>query len=235
MVGLTVNTIVKFFLIGSAFLASMTCNVVAQSDTANNPVPTPGQCDQGGKHWSHDPLAKLNLTEDQKSQVQPIMQKARDEMKAIHEDSTLTQEQKGQQIQTIKQSTDEQLKSILTPDQFQKYQQMKSEWKNKNKEGEHGRHNLFEKLNLSTAQQDQVQTVMQKSKADTKVVKENAALTADQKKEQIKTIRQGADEQLKSILTPEQYQKLQEMRAHHKGGHHHPESSSTPAAIPPTT
>ena len=142
------NTIVKVFLIGSAFLASMTCNVVAQSDTANNPVPTPGQCDQGGKHWSHDPLAKLNLTEDQKSQVQPIMQKARDEMKAIHEDSTLTQEQKGQQIQTIKQSS---------------------------------------------------------------------------------------DEQLKSILTPEQYQKLQEMRAHHKGGHHHPESSSTPAAIPPTT
>ena len=229
------NTIVKFSLIGSAFLASMTCNALAQSDTSTNPAPTPGQCDQGGKHWSHDPLAKLSLSDEQQAQVKPIMQKARDQMKAIHEDSTLTQEQKDQQIQAVKQSTDEQLKSILTPEQFQKYQQMKSEWKNKSKEGGHARQNPFEKLNLSTGQQDQVQTVMQKAKADSKVIKENAALTADQKKEQIKMIRQGADEQLKSILTTEQYQKLQEMRAHHKGGHHHPENSSTPATIPPTT
>lgn len=69
--------------------------------------------------------AKLNLTADQKAKLQPIMESNRQAMKAIHEDTTSTEEQKRAKAQQQRESFKAQLSSILTPEQMQQLDSVK--------------------------------------------------------------------------------------------------------------
>jgi Spy/CpxP family protein refolding chaperone len=62
----------------------------------------------------------LNLTTDQRSQLKAIHQSTRDQVNAIRNDSTLTQEQKAEKVRSLHQSTRQQASGILTPEQQQK-------------------------------------------------------------------------------------------------------------------
>ena len=209
----------KLSLLGGVFLASLTCNLVAQTSSTGNASTTTGSCEPGGgRHGNHNPFEKLSLTEDQKSQVKTVMQKTHEEIQTIKSNAALTPEQKDQQIQTIKQSTDEQFKTILTPEQYQKLQEMRAKWKDAEK-GKSGFHNPLEQLNLTDEQKTQVQPIMQKAREDMNAIKDHASVTPEQKKEQFHAVRESVDEKLKAILTPEQSQKFDEMKAEHKGKH----------------
>lgn len=71
----------------------------------------------------------LNLSDEQKAKMAPVLEKAKSDAKAVRADQSLSKQQKRQQLQTLKQSTAQQLQAILTPEQFQKFQQIKSEHK----------------------------------------------------------------------------------------------------------
>lgn len=68
---------------------------------------------------------KLNLSQAQQDQIKPIMQQQREQAKAIWQDNTLTQDQKREKMQTLRQNTQTQLNAILTPEQQQQWQQMR--------------------------------------------------------------------------------------------------------------
>ncbi|HWR17867.1 MAG TPA: hypothetical protein VN577_23765 [Terriglobales bacterium] len=68
---------------------------------------------------------KLNLTQQQQDQLKPIMDKQREQMQAIRTDSALTQAQKQEKMQALRQDTQTQVNAILTPEQQQQWQQMK--------------------------------------------------------------------------------------------------------------
>ena len=210
------KTIKIISFIGGTFLASLACSVSAPSAPGNCPAPA-GPGEQGGKHGNHDPLSKLNLTDAQKAQVKPIMEKAWTDMKAVRDVTTLNPEQKEQKTEAIRQNTDEQLKAILTPEQFQKLQANRPERKEGGKEGEHRPHIPFEKLNLSDEQKARVKPIMEKAREDMNAIHDDTTLSPEQKREKASAVKENVDEQLKSILTPEQYQKFQEMKAEHKG------------------
>ena len=228
------KTLNKLSIIGGAFLASLACNVVAQTAAPEPPAAPPEKCDKCGPRTPRDPMANLNLTDDQKKQAQAVWQKSHEEMKAVKDNASLSQDQKEQQIQAIRQSSDAQMKTILTPEQYQKFEEMKAAWKNKGgKDGRPGPHNPFEKLNLTEEQKAQVHPIMQKTGEEIKAIKEDASLSQEQKEQQIQTIRQNTEEQLKTILTPEQFQKLEAMKAEHKGGGRRGGNSETPAPAAP--
>ncbi len=69
----------------------------------------------------------LNLTEEQKSQIQPILQQQRQKLEALRNDNSLSQQQKREQFQQIREQTRSQINAILTPDQQQKMQQMEQQ------------------------------------------------------------------------------------------------------------
>ena len=66
----------------------------------------------------------LNLTPDQKTKVEPIMDERDQKMRDIFQDNTLSRDDRMAKIQQIRSDTDTQLKPILTDEQFQKWQQM---------------------------------------------------------------------------------------------------------------
>lgn len=71
--------------------------------------------------------ATLQLTPAQKQQVLPILKEEAPKMQALKANTSLGPLQKAMQMKQISNDTDAKLKPILTPDQYQKLQQMHEE------------------------------------------------------------------------------------------------------------
>jgi protein CpxP len=70
---------------------------------------------------------KLKLTDDQKAKLRPILQDQEKQLKAVHDDSSLSQEQKIAKKKAIHESFHEQINAELTPEQQAKFKEMKHE------------------------------------------------------------------------------------------------------------
>jgi len=76
---------------------------------------------------------KLNLTDEQKAKVGPILQEQEQQLKAVHDDTSLTQEQKHAKKRAIHESFHQQINAVLTPEQQVKFKQMQQEAMEKHK------------------------------------------------------------------------------------------------------
>jgi len=70
---------------------------------------------------------QLNLTPQQKEKILPILVDEAPKVSAIKKDNSLSKIQKMQQIRAIHQQTDPQMKSILSPEQYQKLQTIRQQ------------------------------------------------------------------------------------------------------------
>lgn len=69
--------------------------------------------------------SELNLTDDQKTQLKPVLQGEYKQLKAIHDDSSMSTDQKQSKMTEIHEGAKSQINSILTPDQQKKLAEMK--------------------------------------------------------------------------------------------------------------
>jgi hypothetical protein len=67
-------------------------------------------------------------------------------------------------------------------------------------------------LSLTPQQRDKILPIMADEGTKVRAIKDDPSLSRMQKAQQIKAIHQQNDPQMKAILSPEQYQKLQAMR-----------------------
>lgn len=113
-------------LLGLLALTSFLCNAPAQT-------PPPAPAESGGKCAAHphkgELAEKLGLTEEQKSKITPLVEKNHADIKAIKDNQSLTKEQKHEQIAALHQTLDQTMQSILTPEQKQKWQEIKAQRK----------------------------------------------------------------------------------------------------------
>jgi len=76
---------------------------------------------QGGAMQKAQAVAQeLNLTPQQKEKILPILVAEVPKVNAIKNDNSLSRMQKMEQVRAIHQQTDPQMKSILSPEQYQK-------------------------------------------------------------------------------------------------------------------
>lgn len=66
-------------------------------------------------------VQRLGLSDDQKSQVEPVLTQEYQKIRAVFQNTSLSRDEKIAQIRDIRKSTSEQMKSILTPDQYDKW------------------------------------------------------------------------------------------------------------------
>ena len=69
-------------------------------------------------------IDRLQLNNDQKTQVQQIFSDTRAQLQALRKDA-------DPRVAVIRQQTDEKLQKVLTPDQWKQFQQMRDERRNK--------------------------------------------------------------------------------------------------------
>jgi Spy/CpxP family protein refolding chaperone len=71
--------------------------------------------------------AQLNLTDDQKEKIKPILMSEAPKLKALKEDTSLTRRKRFQGLRAIMDETSASLKPILTPDQMKTLQKMRDD------------------------------------------------------------------------------------------------------------
>jgi Spy/CpxP family protein refolding chaperone len=86
-----------------------------------------------------DRLAKeLNLTPDQQNQLKPVFEETRTKVQAIHQDTSLSQEQKRAKIKEIHDANKSKIEAVLTPEQKQKFDSLRKERGRKGRGGHGG-------------------------------------------------------------------------------------------------
>jgi len=111
----------------------LACNLALRAADTNTPppappagAPPPGPRPPGMRGGpSLDQLAQdLQLTADQKAKVKPILEARDKKIAEVRGDSSLSQEDRRSKMQSIREETTTQMKAVLTPEQFDKWQKM---------------------------------------------------------------------------------------------------------------
>jgi Spy/CpxP family protein refolding chaperone len=122
------KAIVSSVLIAGSVVA---CGSAFAQDSTNAPVPAVSTnglpATTQGKHHGASVdmmMQNLNLTDDQKTQVQPILEAERQKMRDLRNDSSLSSDDRKAKMKEIRKDTATQLQPILTPDQFAQWKSM---------------------------------------------------------------------------------------------------------------
>lgn len=156
----------------------------------------------------------LDLTADQKEKMKSIRESSKKSMEKLRTEK-LTADQFDAKRKAIRENERKQIEAILTPDQKQKMQTRFSEGKGKRFEGKENFGKNFQELNLTDKQKEAMQANRQQFKEKKVAIQNNAALSDDQKREELKKLHQQRKETMKTILTAEQQKKLSESRKNH--------------------
>jgi Spy/CpxP family protein refolding chaperone len=78
----------------------------------------------------------LNLTDEQKEKIRPVLQSEADQLKAMREDTSLSQDQRREKRLQIMQATRKQIREILTPEQRAKWREEREEAREKKEVGQ---------------------------------------------------------------------------------------------------
>src|SRR5271168_4015753 len=97
----------------------------AQDSTTNSTPPASDTPKPTRARPGFDMIAKqLDLTDDQKPKVKPIIDDMMTKIRAVRTDQTLSQDDKRSKMKEIRDDASTQLKDILTPDQYDKWTKM---------------------------------------------------------------------------------------------------------------
>jgi protein CpxP len=66
----------------------------------------------------------LNLTDEQKAKLQPILADENQQLQALRSDTSMTQEQKISKANEIRQTASPKIRAVLTPEQLQKLDEL---------------------------------------------------------------------------------------------------------------
>jgi periplasmic protein CpxP/Spy len=208
------------------------------------PAQTPPATGPHGKRGMHrDPVAmrlqmmsqKLNLTDDQKTKIQPILQNEIQQVRAIHQNTSLSADQQKAQIQKVHQDTRDQVKQILTPEQVAEMGKAPGKGPNMAQRG--AGHDplaaMSKNLNLTDEQKSKLQPLFEDQRKQVQSVMQDSSLTQEQKRAKVEEIRKATHQQVMSVLTPEQQNQMKQMRGKHmhRPGEAAP-SNAQPAAPP---
>jgi periplasmic protein CpxP/Spy len=123
---LLLSTALTLALSGTAAFAQQSQSTLPENNTPNANAP------YHHKHHGHpspqqqaDFLSKkLNLSADQTAKLTPIFADRDQKFQTLMQDQSLSQDQRHAQMKAIHQSTEQQLATVLTPDQLQQLKSM---------------------------------------------------------------------------------------------------------------
>jgi periplasmic protein CpxP/Spy len=125
----------KWFLVSVAAGAiAMAAPFAAAQDNQSNDQSAPPAQENGGRHHGPpDPARrtaeltkKLNLTADQQTKVQAALQSEHSQMESLHQDSSLSQQDRRAKMMDIRQTTDSQIRAVLDSNQQKKWDEMQA-------------------------------------------------------------------------------------------------------------
>ena len=124
-----------FLVLLAAGVISVTAPL-ATAQSNDSPPPNNQQPAQGNGGWHHGPpdpaqrtkelTEKLKLTSDQQTKVQDILQSEHSQMESLHQDSSLSQQDRRAKMMDIRKNSDTQIRALLDSNQQKKWDEMQA-------------------------------------------------------------------------------------------------------------
>ncbi len=121
-------------LVAAGALAIAAPLASAQDNQSNDQAPPPSQENGGRHHGPPDPAERtarltkhLKLTSDQQSKVLAALQSEKSQMESLHQDTSLSQQDRRAKMMDIRQATDTQIRGLLDSTQQKKWDEMQAE------------------------------------------------------------------------------------------------------------
>jgi hypothetical protein len=162
----------------------------------------------------------LNLTEDQKTKIRPIVEQAAPQLKAIHDEAMA-------KAKAVVESAAGQVKPILTPPQQQQLDQLRQHFAPPPEAGKPGAQafnpagRLTTELGLNPEQEAKVKAVFEESRPQMKAILEDTTLSRENKTAKLRALHDTIAEKIKPLLTPEQQQKADQLKERFRERHEH--------------
>lgn len=181
---------------------------------------------------------KLNLTADQKVKMQALKEEHKKEAQALKaQENTLTVAQMKEQRKALHEKHKTQMQALLTKEQKEQIAQMKAEHKASAQARKGGKArfdstargprdgfrgqkgsgmqrgaDFAQELNLTAEQKAKMQQIRTDFRSKMEAVRNDNSLTQEQRRTRFQELTRAQQEQIKSILTKEQIEKMQSLR-----------------------
>jgi Spy/CpxP family protein refolding chaperone len=107
----------------------------AQNGATPNDQPSPTAQNEGGRHHGPpDPAERtreltehLKLTSDQQTKVREALDSEHSQMESLHQDTSLSQQDRRSKMMEIRKNTDDQIRGLLDSTQQQKWDKMQAD------------------------------------------------------------------------------------------------------------
>ena len=202
-------------LIVSALVLSLGFASVSAQDIPERKTDRPRMMERK-HHRGMEAFKGLNLTEEQKAKFKKSNEAFRQQMADLKKNENITVKEWREKAESIRNAHKEEVKNILTAEQKTQLQNRRKDMQSKQQDMHK---NMAEKmktnLNLTADQSARLEANHKAMAQEMKKVRENNALTEQQKREQMMELRKKQKETLKSILTPEQLEKLKQGHREH--------------------
>lgn len=116
----------KKFVFASALAIALAGSVAVAQDAATAPAaPTPAAAKHHNPHKMVNKMAaELNLTDDQRTKIEPILAERQEKMEALKADTATAPAAKKEQFRAIMKKSNADLAAVLTPEQQEKMKSM---------------------------------------------------------------------------------------------------------------
>ena len=122
---LLLSTALTLALTGTAAFAQQAQPTLPQSSTPNAAGHHRGHHKPNPQQQAEFISKKLNLSADQTAKLTPIFAESDQKRQALFQDQSITVGQMREQMKSIHQNTEQQLATVLSPDQLQQLKSMK--------------------------------------------------------------------------------------------------------------
>ena len=182
---------------------------------------------KGHKKEHNKSFNDLNLSADQKARLQSIREDFKKQSADLKNNTSLSAEQKQARRKELHKQFRSQSEAVLTPAQKNEMAKKRAEGKEEKKDAKKElkkdgmarngkgmqRGQGFQKeLGLTSGQQQKLEQMRTDFRNRFSSLRSDNSLTASQKKAKMQETRKQQQDQMKSILTPEQIQKMESLR-----------------------
>lgn len=178
--------------------------------------------DKQRMHQGHgqkaDRIKALNLTDAQKQQLKADRENYKSKMEALRKDENITVKEMKARQKAIHDEQRAKMEALLTPEQKAKIAADRGSMATSGKKmHKKSAHMMKEQLSLTDDQATKLKAHNEATHDKIKAIKDNQSLSMEQKKAQMKAVKETSTAQRKTILTAEQMQKMEAFKKDRKG------------------
>ena len=192
----------------AAIAGALSLQPLTRAAATNEPAQPAGSDRLGAwRERMQETARELNLTDDQKEKLQALIRGQMEKVRDLRQDTSLSQADKKEKFQAIREETIAEAKKVLTPEQFEKWQAKQGQMAG-GAGGPLARlQGSIKELNLTDAQKEQLKPIYQEQMEKLRELHQDSSLSIPEKLDKLKAMHKEIAPKLKKVLDAEQYAK----------------------------